>query len=363
MAKPYRIALIGTGGIARLHAQSVHAQGDRAELVAVADVDKERAEAFAQEHEAGRAYDDAGKMLAEEKPDLVHVCTPPMTHCDLSVLAMEAGAWVLCEKPLVASLAELDRLQEAEAKTGCYVSSVFQWRFGSGALHFRELLHRGELGRLLVAVCHTLWYRDAAYYDVPWRGGWHNELGGPTMGHGIHAMDLLLHLLGPFTEVRADAATLDRDIEVEDVSIAVARFESGAMASIINSVLSPRQESYLRLDTQKATVELSHLYSHRNENWRVSATPGNEDAAEAWKITGPDVHSDHVAQLAAMLDAMDRGERPPVSGEEARRTIEFITCLYKSADTGRAVRQGSIGPDEPYYRHVAGRPAESTATP
>src|SRR5690606_28015060 len=115
------------------------------------------------------------------------------------------------------------------------------------------LADRGMLGRPLVAICHTLWYRDAPYYAVPWRGKWETELGGPTMGHGIHAMDHLLYLLGDWTEVRAQVATLDRAVEVEDVSMALVRFANDAHASIVNSVLSPRQETYLRIDYQRAS--------------------------------------------------------------------------------------------------------------
>ena len=91
---------------------------------------------------------------------------------------MEAGAWVLCEKPFCASLAELDRIEAAEKRTGLYTGCVFQQRFASSTAHLRRLAQSGMLGRPLVAVCNTLWYRDTAYYGVPWRGRWATELGG-----------------------------------------------------------------------------------------------------------------------------------------------------------------------------------------
>src|SRR5205814_3895037 len=191
-------------------------------------------------------YTDATKMLAEQRPELVHICTPPGLHCKLSIQSMEAGAWVLCEKPICASLAELDRLADAEKRTGKFVSSVFQMRFGSAAQHLRKLMKENALGKPLVGLCNTTWYRSHEYYAVPWRGKWSTELGGPTMIHGIHVMDLFLYLLGDWQEVRAMIGTLDRKINVEDVSMAMVRFENGVMGSIVNSILCPRQETHLR---------------------------------------------------------------------------------------------------------------------
>ena len=150
---------------------------------------------------------------------------------------------MLCEKPLCASLAEMDRIEAAELATGNYCSSVFQWRFGSGGQHLKRLIDTGDLGKPMVANILTTWYRTPEYYAVPWRGKWETELGGCSMGHGIHAMDFLLYQFGEWQEVRAMIGTLDRDIEVEDVSMAMVRFANGAMANITNSVLSPREES------------------------------------------------------------------------------------------------------------------------
>ena len=204
----------------------------------------------------------------------------------------------------------------------------------------------------------TLWYRDADYYRVPWRGKWASEIGGPTATLGIHLMDLCLWLLGNWAEVRAMIGTLDRDIEVEDVSMALVRFESGAMATLTNSALSPRQESYLRLDFQRATVELSALYRYSNANWRVTLPDGMDDseALASWQALERDTPGRHEAQLMEILASMDERSRPPVSGAEARRIIEFMTCLYKSAFTGESVRRGSIGPGDPFYAAMSGAP-------
>jgi predicted dehydrogenase len=274
----------------------------------------------------------------------------------MSIAAMEAGAWVLCEKPFCGSLAELDSIEAAEQRTGRFTACVVQMRFASSTTHLRDLADSGQLGRPLVAICNTLWYRDAAYYAAPWRSTWASAFGGSTMCLGIHAMDHLLHLLGDWREVRAIAATVDRAIEVEDLSMAIVTFANGASASIVNSALSPRQETYLRLDYQKATVELTHLYSYTRDNWKITLAPGSHDEGllQAWQSAPPDVGSTHGAQLNALVADMDAGTRPLTSGHEARRTLELLTAIYKSAATGEIVRAGSIKPGDRYYAAVHG---------
>jgi predicted dehydrogenase len=170
-------------------------------------------------------------------------------------------------------------------------------------------------------------------------------------------MDFMLYQLGEWQEVRAMMGTLDRNIEVEDVSMASVRFANGAMANITNSVLSPREESYLRFDFEKATVELTHLYSYNNSHWRFSSVKGSpwEAEVESWQQIPEDVQSSHSAQLKAMVDSYQKGERPPVSGPDVRGTIEFLSSLYKSAITGQPVERGSITPDDPFYHAMNGQ--------
>lgn len=356
--KPFKTVIIGTGGIARAHFNGIQEAAPKLELAAVMDIDPAKAEAFAKDHGIPRHYHDLEEILSKEQPDLVQVATPPAFHADLSIKAMEAGAWVLCEKPLCASLAELDAIAEAEKRTGRYCASVFQWRYGPGMQHLKSLADSGDLGRPLLGLCLTLWYRGKKYYEVPWRGTWKDELGGPTMGHGIHAMDSFLYLMGDWTEIRAVADTLDRDLEVEDLSMALVRFANGARGNVVNSVLSPRQESVLRLDYQKATVELKHLYRYNRKDWTYTPAPTEAEnslmeSLEAFSAEEEDFSS-HGKQLLALCDDMEAGRAPSTSGADARRTLTFLTGLYKSALTGQPVTPESIHPGDPFYSCLHG---------
>jgi predicted dehydrogenase len=353
-----RIVIIGAGSVITSHIKAIQSNADRVELVAVSDIREERVEEVCKLYDIPNGYTDSAKMIAEQNPDLVHIISPPATHKDFITMSLEAGAWVLCEKPLVRSLAHYDAIIEVEKRTGCYLSTVFQWRFGSAGKHMKKLIQEQAFGRPLVIVCNTLWYRTQAYYDVDWRGRFDNEFGGPTMTLGTHITDFMLWMMDDWSEVGAMLGTLDHDIQVEDVAVANVRFKNGAMASIVNSVLSPRQETFLRMDFQKATIELAALYRYSNEHWKFSTHPDLEDEAvrAKWDALTDDFMGSHDQQLSELLDAMDSNTPPLVNGDEGRRILEFNASLYKSAFTGQIVSKGSITLDDPYYYSNNGAP-------
>lgn len=353
-SRQFRTAIVGTGAVAHAHATAIAELADRARVVAAVDVDPGRASAFAEQFGVPATYAGVEELLANEQLDLVHVCTPPKTHVPIAIAAMQAGVVPLVEKPPALTLFEMDRLAEVSALTGVPSLTVFQHRFGSAAVKLRRLLREGVFGRPLVATCETLWFRDDAYFDVPWRGRWDVEGGGPTMGHGIHQFDLLLSVLGDWNEVTAMAARQSRPTDTEDVSLALVRFADGAVASVINSIVSPREVSRLRFDFEHATVEVEHLYGYRDEHWRVTPVSGHEHVLDRWNDGSPDVESGHTAQLAAIFDALEAGERPEVGLEEARRTMEFVAAIYASAFRGSRVRSGDLGPDDPFASRMDG---------
>jgi predicted dehydrogenase len=355
--RPVRVAIVGTGAIAReAHLPAFKALGGEVEVVAAFDVAEASCRAFCADGSVPYAYTDLDKMLAEQRPDLVSICSPPAFHREQTVAALRSGAWVWCEKPPCRSLEEYAAMEAAEGGDGGpYASIVFQHRFGSGADHIRSLIAREAMGRPLVAHCQTTWYRGADYYQVPWRGNWAAEGGGPTMGHGIHQMDLLLDLLGPWSQVRAMTGRLVHDVETEDVSTALVRFESGAMATVVNSVVSPQEVSRIRIDCERATVELTHLYQHSNDDWRITPAPDVAlDELAAWRGMGENVPSSHLAQLRPLIADLRAGRRPRASGADGRTSLELVAALYKSAFTDATVKAGEIGPGDPFHSAMNG---------
>jgi predicted dehydrogenase len=349
------VAIVGTGNIARIHLDALRTLDGQAEVIAAADTDAARLGEFCSRYRIPSPRASLAELLRTARPDLVHLCTPPGVHAGQAVSCLRAGSSVLTEKPPALSLAELELMAAAQGRRGPWLATIFQHRFGSGARRLRAMIRAGVLGRPLLAVCHTAWFRDQAYFDVPWRGRWDTEGGGPTMGHGIHQVDLLAYLLGDWAEVSALARRQARRMETEDLSLAHVTFASGAVASVVNSVLSPREESYLRFDFERATAELSHLYGYGDGDWRITPAPGCEAGVlAAWKAGEWGVPSGHRAQFSAVLRSLRDRAAPPVTSGGALRTMRLVAGIYASAFLRRPVHPGDLGPESPFYHRMAG---------
>jgi predicted dehydrogenase len=356
VSSPYRLAIVGTGGIAHAHAEELrkHCEG-RIELVAAVDPDTARLEGFKERFGVANGYASIEELLAAETLDLVDLCTPPVAHAPGAIAALEAGVGVVCEKPPALSLAEFDRIAAAAAASTADFALISQHRFGSAAERVRNMIASGVLGKLAVAKCDTLWFRAPDYFAVEWRGRWETEGGGPTMGHGIHQIDTLLSIVGPWSEVVATAHRHRRDTNTEDVSHAIVTLASGASVVITNSLLSPREVSQIRLDFDNATVELEHLYGYGDDNWSVHPLESAaEEIERAWAGEPRGRASGHGAQFARIADALDGKSAPPVTVEDARRTLELLAAIYASAFTGQRVRAGDIDPTSPFYQRMDG---------
>ena len=352
---PVTVAVVGTGSIAAVHMQALRALGEEVTVIAATDADPVRLRGFCATHEIPAHYDSLPELLETAPADLVHVCTPPGAHADQAIACLRAGCSVLVEKPPALSLSEVRAVAAAQGEHGPFCAAVFQHRFGSGARRLKTLVDDGVLGRPLLAVCSTAWFRDQSYFDEPWRGRWDTEGGGPTMGHGIHQMDLLSYLLGDWLQVSAIARRQARQTQTEDLSLAHVTFASGAVASVVNSVLSPREESYLRFDFERATVELTHLYGYRDSDWRITPAPGAHAlVSAAWQAGEQGVSSGHQAQFGHVLQALREGSAPPVTMDDALRSMELVAAIYASAFQGRAIRHGDLAPSSPFYWRMDG---------
>ena len=340
--EPLRAAILGTGSVAHLHAAALR-DLPGVELVAAADPTAQQLVAFAETYGIQGRHAALEDLLAAEKVDVLHICTPPAGHAEQTVAAFARGAHVVVEKPAALSLAELDLMTDAGRTAGRGLAVVFQQRSGSAAAHVKGLLDSGALGRPLAALCQTHWYRTADYFAVPWRGTWASEGGGTTLSHGSHQIDLLAYLLGGWSAVHATMWRLQHDVETEDLSHASLVFESGAVASVVSTVLAPRQSSLLRIDTENATIELEHLYGHGHAHWRI--TPAEHvDAvtAESWRLPDREIPSGHDALFAEVYASLLGGHGMPQIVGHPARALEIVSAMYASARDARWISRSDL---------------------
>lgn len=351
------IAIIGTGNIANSHIKAYLAFPERCRIVALCDiVCPEKALTKIEQYGLRDVaiYDSHKKMLGDPnlKIDLVSICTPPYTHAEIAIDFLRDGKNVVVEKPMAASLEECDRMLEAERESGMTLACVAQNRFTDPYWHLKEILDSGKIGRIVHAQVDSYWWRGHCYYDLWWRGAWKTEGGGCTLNHAVHHIDMLGWMMGLPEKVTAVLSNASHDnAEVEDISIAALQYPGGALAQITSSVIHHGEEQQVIFQGERARISAP---------WKVYASlskengfPIRNEALEAELQADYDAipalpYTGHTGELDNVMTALETGTRPFITGIDGRRTIEFITAIYKSGFEGRTVSL-PLKTDDPWY--------------
>ncbi|KKB11271.1 hypothetical protein VE25_13195 [Devosia geojensis] len=329
----YRIAVVGAR-IGAKHVEAIRALPDRYELSAVCDLDRVRAARIADKVPIVADY---ARLLEQNDIDIVALCTPSHLHLEQTLAAQASGRHVVCEKPVAATIEELDRLAAAVRETNCLVFPVLQKRHGNGLQRLRYLADRNLLGRLYVASAESHWSRGADYYANPWRGRIATEPGGTLMTHAIHQHDMMLSIVGPVRSVFARIATRVHDIETEDCASIVATTEDGGLLSLSATVGSHAPVSRLRFCFEHLTAESSSSQkAPHHDPWTFTpAEPmrGQIEAALADFAPGAE---DYVALYRSIHADLETG-RNTGRLDEFRPVLALTQAAYQSAREGHEV--------------------------
>lgn len=350
MSERLRVAVVGLGiGIQHLAAWKELAE--IFELVAVCDIDADKARLVAEKLEIPRVVTDYESLLhGDDAPDVIDICTPPGLHLDMCVAALQAGVHVICEKPLVPSLAACDELTRVENGASGRLMPIFQYRFGNGLRKLQHLVASGLAGRAYLSTVETAWLRGRAYYAVDWRGKWETELGGVLTTHAIHSHDMLCSVIGPAKSVFARTATRVNPIETEDCAAVSVEMVDGSLATLSATLGSRPEISRLRFSFENLTAESSlSPYQPSFDPWTftgASAEVQQEiDAAIDALEPGRELYA---GQFEAFHRALASNGELPVTLADARASLELLTAIYDSAQTARPVAL-PITRDHPRY--------------
>lgn len=333
-----RVAVVGLG-IGRLHVLAFKQLRNRFRVTMVCDTDQARADETAGWLRDVRPVTEMAEVLAADDVDVVVLCTPPALHRAQVEAALRAGKDVICEKPLVGSVTEVDELAAIAAETGHHVMPIFQYRFGHGIQKLRHLVESGVAGRHYMTNIDVAWRRGADYYANPWRGRWSTELGGVLTSHAQHALDMTMFVLGGPTEVWARTATLVNDVETEDCAAVTLRFADGSLATLSATLGSVAEISRHRFAFEHLSAESNtEPYANGGDPWVI--TPADAETAtrideviDTFELLG----EDYAGQLERYAAARADGRELPVTLHDARRAIELLTALYVSAREHREV--------------------------
>lgn len=356
MSKTHKIAIVGIGAIAGMHARAI-ADIPNAQLVAGSCRTQEKGEKFTAEF-GGNWYSNYVDMLDKEKPDFITIATPSGFHLEPVLAAAERGIHVLCEKPLEISNERVDQILTAAENAGITLGCIFPQRFNPVVRTLHDAAKAGRFGQLAVANAYVPWWRDDEYYAPSrWQGTLEMDGGGAMINQSIHAIDALQWIAatagaGPVTEVFAFTGKCGHDpklIEVEDTGVAALRFESGAMGLILaTTAMYPGSMQRIHFGGRDGSVEIHEelLFNWQFRNETDEDQKIRDQYANKESITGgagdPMAinYSNHTRTIEEFIEALEQNRKPFTDGHEARKSVAIIRAVYESAQTGQPVKPG-----------------------
>lgn len=340
-----RYAIIGCGRISPNHIAA--AIENKLEIVALCDVDEAKMDATILMFNLPnniKKYTDYKEMLAEEKLELVGICTESGNHGKIALDCIETGINLIIEKPISLSLEEADQIILKAKEKGVKVSACHQNRFNKSVQKMREAMEEGRFGRLLHGAAHIRWNRGEDYYtQAPWRGTW-NQDGGALMNQCIHNIDLLRWMMGDeIVEVIGMTDNLMHGfIEAEDLGLALVKFANGSYGIIegTTNIYPQNLEETLYIFGEQGTVKIGGKSVNIIEEWMFADQQEDSEAVKAkYQENPPTVYGfGHTPLYADVIDAIHTDREPSVTAEDGRRALELVLAIYKSAAEGKSVK-------------------------
>ena len=339
--KKLKFGLVGCGKIAKRHANLLgEGEIEGACLQAVCDLDKNRADAFADEFGV-KAFYDPMEMAKSDEVDVLSVLTPSGFHAENVKALAECGKPIVVEKPMALRLSAADEVIEACDRYGVKLFVVKQNRFNAPVMQLRKALEGGRFGKLVLGTVRLRWCRPQAYYDeAPWRGTWQHD-GGVLTNQASHHIDLLVWMMGEVESVFAKASCALADIEAEDTAVVTLKFRNGALG-IIEATTATRPkdlEGSLSIMGEKGSVVVGGFAANQLETWQFSeTTPEDETIFDDYGSNPKHPYGyAHKLYYEHVVDCIINDKQQLVDGLGGRKSLELISAIYESVETGKEI--------------------------
>lgn len=332
MSEKLKVAVIGLGRISKRHLNAYKTE-NLAEIIAVCDIKKDRANSVAIEYQA-KAYYDYKEMIDNESLDAIHICLPHYLHIPVAVYAIERGVNVISEKPMSTDYESALKAVELAEEKGVLYGVILQNRYNTATKFVKEALESGKLGKIISARSIVTWNRTDEYYSSSdWSGTWEKEGGGVLINQAIHTLDLANYMVdSDFESVSASMANRNHaGIEVEDVFEGFITYKNGANHVFYftnNYGCSEPIEVKLYCENGKVTFDYDKAVIVYNDKTKEeSAEPEN-----FVEIDGKDYWGrQHFTQINQFYRACLGLEKLEITGREALKTHKLVCELYKTA--------------------------------
>lgn len=343
-----RLAVIGLGLIGTPHAMNLKKLGE-CDLVAISDIDERHKETA--NNLGVNFYLNYEEMIEKESLEGVVIATPNHLHVPIGIACAQKGLHLMIEKPIAQSVSEADRLIEAANKNKVRILVGHQRRFSSLVEKAREIVTGGELGRLVGVTITWAMLKPSSYFEGPY--AWRREKGGgPILVNLIHEIDNLRYICGEIDEVFALVSDKVRNFPVEDTVSITLRFKNGALGTVFLSDCTPSLTSY-----EGTTGENPLLYHDVGNCYHFYGTDASllfpemkkrfysNPAKAGWShpiteegvevVTGEDPYTREFRHFCKVISGE---EKPRISGEDGRKTLEVTLAVQRSGELGQPIR-------------------------
>jgi len=334
-------ALVGCGRISKRHSELLgEGQIEGASLAAVCDIVIDNAKKIGKQFGIPY-YQDMDVMMKNENIDVVVVLTPSGLHAENVVNLSKYGKDIMVEKPMALTLDSADEMISACDKNNCKLFVIKQNRFNVPVVKLKEALDSDRFGKLVLGTVRVRWARHQPYYDqAEWRGTWAMD-GGVLTNQASHHVDMLEWMMGDVVSVFAKSITALADIEAEDTAIVTLKFKNGALG-IIEATTAARPtnlEGSISILGEKGTVVVGGVAVNKMQTWVFEdEVEGDGEILEKYSVNPPNVYGfGHQAYYEHVVGCIKEGNQNLVDGLQGRKSIELISAIYESIETGKEV--------------------------
>ncbi len=344
--KTWNFGIIGAGMIAGFHAKSI-AHLENARLVGCCAKNIGNAKKLAVEYNC-TAFTDYKELIRSDEIDIILIATPSGFHMEPALEAARYGKHVLCEKPMEITLERVDKMIEAHEKSGTYLGGVFNYRYNDALAPLKKAIDTNRFGNITYASVHVPWWRPDKYYENNWRGTRELDGGGALMNQSIHMVDLIQYLMGPVESLQAFTATLGHQIEVEDTAVSILKFKNNALGYIYGTTASyPGQFRRLEITGTKGTIiqvedsfKVWDFIDNTEEDKKILKQFGEIKGGGGVSDPAAIPFENHALNIKAFIDAIESGQKFAIDGKEARKAVEIVLAIYRSAEEKRIIYPG-----------------------
>lgn len=338
--------IIGCGGIADRRTIPGMLLSDMIKILAVQDIDEEKAKNVAYKYRIDRFYLKEDDVLSDDDIEAVYIGTPVDVHYEQVLKSAEAGKHILCEKPLARTLRETEKIIDLCDKKGLTLQVGFMMRYHGYHIKAKEMIVNGRLGQPVMGRAQlTCWYPpiEGAWRQNPQRGG-----GGALMDMAIHSVDILRYMFGEVREVMSYNGTITHSYRVEDSGVILLRFDNeayGVCDSFFN-IPDEAAKGVLELYGTKGSLiaegTISQVAAGRMVAYLSEAEKSYDAKQERAEIRPVEVKVElknmYLAEVEDFVESIKNKRKPMNSGEEALKNFKIILAAYKSQKTGKSVK-------------------------